>query len=145
MRRYFRDQMLEADDIDDFDLIDDFDDDDADLDDEFDDEFDEEDIVDDIEEYDGEDERFEILSTVAENLNVDYDIVAGTYFRFYVSTSVTVEVELQDPDEKPVYTVTSDETEFDCTKATTDISDLCDALTLAIMVVKEAKEKLRGV
>lgn len=139
MRSYFRDQMLEADDIDDFDLIDDFDD-------EFDDEdVDEEDVVDDIEEYDGEDERFEILSAVADNLNVDYDIVAGTYFRFYVSTSVTVEVELQDIDEKPVYTVTTDETEFDCTKATTDVSDLCDALTLAIMVVKEAKEKLRGV
>ena len=133
--------ITEAEDFDDLDLIDDFDEDEIDADEEFGDE----DIIDDIEEYDGEDERFEILSSVATNLNVDYDIIAETYFRFYVSTTVTVEVELQDPDEKPVYTVTTDETEFDCTKATTDVSDLCDALTLAIMVIKEAKEKLRGV
>ena len=145
--RRFLDPMLEADDIDDFDVIDDFDD--------YDDEYEDDKYVDELEdELEDEYEEVEltekqqtqlaVLEDVADNLDVDFTIKDDGLFSFNLSSRVSVAVDVL---ENPVqFTMDiSDSEEIDCTSTTSDVSALCDSLTLAIMVIKEAKSKLRGV
>ena len=135
--RRYTEPILEADDIDDFDLVDDFSDYDDfddldDLDDETDDELTERQQL-----------QLVVLEEVADNLDVDFTIEDDNLFSFNISSKVSVIVDVFENPVKFVVNI-DDAEEVDCTSTTSDISELCDNLTLAIMVTKEAKQKLRG-
>ena len=136
--RRYTEPILEADDIDDFDLVDDLDDYDDfdDLDDDIDDEIDDE-------LTERQQLQLVVLEEVADNLDVDFTIEDDNLFSFNISSKVSVTVDVFENPVKFVLNI-DDAEEVDCTSTTSDISELCDNLTLAIMVIKEAKQKLRG-
>lgn len=133
------DYLREAEEFDDFDYVDDFNiDDDSDYEEE--DSYEEDDFI--------NDEIYTGLKKIASNLGVSGRIDNNDEGKYIYSLSKKTKVVVEFYDEIDDIRLVvrgdsnSDKVNIDCLDDTTEVSNLCDDLTTAIMLIKEIQNKL---